>query len=98
MALGDFQGLKGQADNLEAVSMTPFELKRLENIAANQAVLRNIASMAETIMLKPATKPKSTKYHTNTISPNTKECTPLHKAIRPGDVAPAPAPAPTPFD
>jgi hypothetical protein len=34
------KGQKCQADNLEAASLNPFELKRLENIAANQAVLK----------------------------------------------------------
>src|SRR5579871_2256652 len=37
--------------------MSAFERKRLENIAANQAILKNLSTAAEKIIPKPAPKP-----------------------------------------
>src|SRR5579859_1369371 len=44
----------------EKPEMSAFERKRLENIAANQAILKDLSATAEKIMPKPAPKPKST--------------------------------------
>ena len=40
--------------------MSAFERKRLENIAANQAILKDLSTTAEKITPKPAARPKST--------------------------------------
>lgn len=40
--------------------MSAFERKRLENIAANQAMLKDLSASVEKIVPKPATKPKAT--------------------------------------
>jgi hypothetical protein len=40
--------------------MSAFERKRLENIAANQAILKDLSTSAEKIIPKPVSKPKST--------------------------------------
>lgn len=45
---------KGKAE------MSAFERKRLENIAANQAILKDLTTSAEKIMPKPAGRPKAT--------------------------------------
>jgi len=44
----------------EKAEMSAFERKRLENIAANQAILKDLSASAEKIMPKPVSKPKST--------------------------------------
>jgi WD repeat-containing protein 76 len=44
----------------EKAEMSAFERKRLENIAANQAILKDLSTSAEKIMPKPVSKPKST--------------------------------------
>jgi len=44
----------------EKPEMSAFERKRLENIAANQAILKDLSATAEKIIPKPAPKPKST--------------------------------------
>jgi WD repeat-containing protein 76 len=41
----------------EKPEMTAFERKRLENIAANQAILKDLSAAAEKIIPKPAPKP-----------------------------------------
>lgn len=40
--------------------MSAFERKRLENIAANQAMLKDLGASADKLMPKPASKPKPT--------------------------------------
>ncbi len=44
----------------EKVQMSAFERKRLENIAANQAMLKDLSTSAEKIMPKAVAKPKAT--------------------------------------
>jgi hypothetical protein len=44
----------------EKPEMSAFERKRLENIAANQAILKDLSATAEKIIPKPVPKPKST--------------------------------------
>ncbi|KAH8789848.1 WD40-repeat-containing domain protein [Hyaloscypha sp. PMI_1271] len=44
----------------EKAEMSAFERKRLENIAANQAILKDLSTSAEKIIPKPVSKPKST--------------------------------------
>jgi len=44
----------------EKVEMSAFERRRLENIAANQAILKDLSTTAQKIIPKPAPKPKST--------------------------------------
>jgi hypothetical protein len=44
----------------EKPEMSAFERKRLENIAANQAMLKDLSASADKILPKPASKPKST--------------------------------------
>jgi hypothetical protein len=44
----------------EKPEMSAFERKRLENIAANQAILKDLGTTAEKIMPKPIARPKST--------------------------------------
>jgi WD repeat-containing protein 76 len=44
----------------EKAEMSAFERKRLENIAANQAILKDLSTSAEKIMPKPVSKVKST--------------------------------------
>jgi hypothetical protein len=43
----------------EKPEMSAFERKRLENIAANQAMLKDLSTTAQKIVLKPPPKPKS---------------------------------------
>jgi hypothetical protein len=43
----------------EKPEMSAFERKRLENIAANQALLKDLSTTAEKIIPRPAPKPKS---------------------------------------
>lgn len=43
----------------ERPEMSAFERKRLENIAANQALLKDLSTTAEKIIPKPAPKPKA---------------------------------------
>jgi hypothetical protein len=43
----------------EKASMSAFERKRLENIAANQAILKDLSTSAEKIIPKPAPKSKA---------------------------------------
>lgn len=43
----------------EKAEMSAFERKRLENIAANQAILKDLSTSAEKIMPRPAGRPKS---------------------------------------
>ena len=42
----------------EKAEMSAFERKRLENIAANQAILKDLSTSAEKIMPKTVSKPK----------------------------------------
>ena len=44
----------------EKPEMSAFERKRLENIAANQAILKDLRTTAEKIIPKPIARPKST--------------------------------------
>lgn len=44
----------------EKPEMSAFERKRLQNIAANQAILKDLSATAEKIIPKPVPKPKST--------------------------------------
>jgi hypothetical protein len=44
----------------EKADMSAFERKRLENIAANQAILKDLSTSAEKIMPKPVAKSKVT--------------------------------------
>ena len=44
----------------EKPEMSAFERKRLENIAANQAMLKDLSTTAEKIIPRPVAKPKST--------------------------------------
>lgn len=44
----------------EKAEMSAFERKRLENIATNQAMLKNLSSSAAKIMPKPVGRPKTT--------------------------------------
>jgi hypothetical protein len=44
----------------EKAEISAFERKRLENIQANQALLKDLSTAADKIMPKPASKPKST--------------------------------------
>ncbi len=44
----------------EKTEMSAFERRRLENIAANQAILKDLSTTAQKIIPKPAPKPKST--------------------------------------
>jgi hypothetical protein len=43
----------------EKAEMSAFERRRLENIAANQAILKDLSTSAERIMPRPAGRPKS---------------------------------------
>jgi hypothetical protein len=44
----------------EQPTVSAFERKRLENIASNQAILKDLSTSAQKIIPKPAPKPKST--------------------------------------
>lgn len=44
----------------EKQEMSAFERKRMENIAANQAILKDINKSADKLMPKPAARPKTT--------------------------------------
>jgi hypothetical protein len=45
----------------ETPEMSAFERKRLENIAANQAILKDLSTAAEKIIPKPAPKPSASR-------------------------------------
>ena len=53
--------------------MSAFERKRLENIAANQAILKNLSTSAAKIMPKPVARPKSTTTTRKRATPVKKE-------------------------
>jgi hypothetical protein len=57
----------------EKAEMSAFERKRLENIAANQAILKDLSTSAEKILPKPAPKPKSTATSRKKATPVKRE-------------------------
>jgi hypothetical protein len=59
----------------EKPEMSAFERKRLENIAANQAMLKDLSTTAEKILPKPkpASRPKSTTAPRKKTTPVKKE-------------------------
>jgi WD repeat-containing protein 76 len=57
----------------EKAEMSAFERKRLENIAANQAILKDLTTSAEKILPKPAPKAKSTTTSRKRTAPVKRE-------------------------
>jgi len=66
----------------EKPEMSAFERKRLENIAANQAILKDLSATAEKIMPKPAPKPKSTASRKRATPVKREEPRPMRTSSR----------------
>lgn len=66
----------------EKNEISAFERKRLENIAANQAILKDISTAAEKIWTKPTQKPKSTAPRKKAVPVKREEPRPTRTSSR----------------
>ncbi|KAG9242690.1 WD40-repeat-containing domain protein [Calycina marina] len=66
----------------EKPEMSAFERKRLENIAANSAMLKDLSTTAQKITPKPAPKPKSTAPRSRTVTVKRESVEPRRTSLR----------------
>ena len=72
----------------ERPDISDFEKKRLENIAANQALLKDLSRTAEKLMPKPISKPKSTTSRTRSTPVKREPALPTRTSSRLAGVVP----------